>query len=367
MNFDALPVLMYHSVKYQQKNSWIHKHLSLTLKEFSRHIRTIHLCGFKTFFMDDAYLHLKGEKKLPVNSLVLTFDDGYADNWMFAFPLMKKYNIKGTIWVNPDFVNNDDSTLRPTLEDYWAGNITLEELNEYDGFLNWAEMNEMEKSGLVEIHSHTMTHTQYPVSDEIIDFVSPKSRIDWLHWNLYPEQKPYFLSDNKSKLPLGYPVYKTDKAIVAKRVIENGALSNALVDFVSNSGGEKFFDENNWKDTLNDFSKDFKKKHSGLYRIETKDEYLQRLKVELLQSKLILEKNLNKKINHLCWPFGAWNEEILELACKYGYDTTTAKGEKNIFGKRKYSRVDRIAWDNPKYQTKLFYPYAIFKILRTKI
>ena len=229
-----------------------------------------------------------------------------------------------------------------------------------------AVMREMEKSGLVEIHSHTMTHTQYPVSEEIVDFVSPKSRIDWLHWNLFPEEKPHFFSHNKSKLPLGYPVYKADKAIIAKRVIENGELSNALVDFVRNSGGEKFFNKDNWKNILDNFADNFKKDHANLFRKETKEEYIQRLEVELLQSKLILEKNLNKKINHLCWPFGAWNEETLELADKYGYETTTAKGGKNIFGKKRFNRVDRIALDNPKYQNKLFYLYAVFKILQYK-
>ena len=100
---------------------------------------------------------------------------------------MKKHKLKATIWVNPDFVDDEDHEIRPTLEDYWNGRLSLDELNIYDGFLNWEEMRLMEKSGYVEIQSHTMTHNKYPISDKIIDFVSPDTKIDWLHWNLLAE------------------------------------------------------------------------------------------------------------------------------------------------------------------------------------
>ncbi len=240
MNLDAVPVLMYHSVKLKPNNNWIHPHLSLTIKEINRHFKTFALTNFKTFFFDDLVEHLEGRKKIPNKGISITFDDGYRDNLVFAFPLLKKYGLKATIWVNPEFVDNSDDSIAPTLEDYWEGKITLKELQQIDGFLNWAEMHFMEKSGLIDIQSHTMSHTKYPVSDEIVDFVSPTTKIDWLHWNLFPEDKINFLRNQKNEIPLGYPIYKSERGNIARKVTESGELTSALIDFVKEKEANLF-------------------------------------------------------------------------------------------------------------------------------
>ena len=49
---------------------------------------------------------LKG-KNIPEKSIVLTFDDGYADIWIYAYPLLKKYGMCGTVFINPDFVDRE--------------------------------------------------------------------------------------------------------------------------------------------------------------------------------------------------------------------------------------------------------------------
>ncbi len=367
MNFDAVPVLMYHSVKYKRKDSWIHKHLSLTIDEFERHLKFFKMLGIKAYFLDDIYLHLKGEKKLPSRSITLTFDDGYTDNWVFAYPLLEKYGLKGTIFVNPDFVDNSDRKIRPTLKDYWAGKVSLDELNNYDGFLNWEEMRLLEKSGVMEIQSHTMTHTKYPVSDEIIDFVNPNTRIDWLYWNMFPEDKPYFLTNPKHKLPLGYPIYKAEKGNIARKLQEDGSIAETVTKFVNDKGGENFFKNPNWKEELLNLTKNIKENKSNIFKKESEEEYNQRITFELTESKRILSENLGKEINHVCWPFGGWDLKTVEKAIECGYHTSTAKGDKNIFGKKKFHNIDRIALDNPKYQNSSFYPYALFKYLKYKL
>jgi len=366
MKLNIIPVLMYHSIKYKRKNSWIHKHLTLEVEEFVRHVKLFNFLGMKTHFMDQLSDHIEGGKKLNANSILLTFDDGYKDNWIFAYPILKKYNLKGTIWVNPEFVDDNDDKLSPNLFDYWNGKVTLDELNTNDGFLNWVEMREMEKSGLIEIQSHSMSHTKYPISDEIIDFVNPSTRIDWLHWNLFPNEKPFFFSNNKSKIPLGYPIFKSEKANVARKVTECGILSKKLTQHVKENGGEQFFNNLNWKEELYKITSKIRNENSNLFIIESESDYEERMKYELLGSKKILENKLNKKINHICWPFGGWDSKSIQLSRKFGYRSSTAKGIKNNFNKRESHRVDRFAIDNLKYQNYLFYPYAIWKILKHK-
>jgi peptidoglycan/xylan/chitin deacetylase (PgdA/CDA1 family) len=321
----------------------------------------------KSFFLDELFDHLIGKNKLPFNSIVLTFDDGYRDNFTFVFPLLKKYKIKATIWVNPQFVNNDDAKIYPTLEDYWNNKISLEKLNKIDGYLNWEEMRLMEKSGYVDIQSHTLTHTRYPISNEIVDFVNPTTRIDWLYWNLYPHDKPNFITNPKHKIPLGYPIYKNEKGNIAKIVEETGELSEELIKYVKDNGESAFFNNSGWKDKLYRVSEEIKKNKYNLYKTESEEEYVLRIKHELKESKIILEEKLCKTINHVCWPFGGWNEITINIADQCGYLTNTARGQKNIFKKAKKNRVDRIALDNAKYQNLFFYPYSLYKIYKYKL
>ena len=77
----------------------------MTLNDFNRHLDFFNFLKIKTYFVDDLYPHLKGDKKLPFNSISIQFDDGYLDSFTFAFPLLRKYKLKATIWVNPDFVD----------------------------------------------------------------------------------------------------------------------------------------------------------------------------------------------------------------------------------------------------------------------
>lgn len=366
MNLTAVPVIYYHSVKYRRNPNWVHPYVTMHLKDFVRHIKFYSILKIRTFFMDKLYYHLKGENKLPVNSVILNFDDGYLDNFIFAYPLLKKYKLKATIWVNPDFVNNDDAQIRPTLEDYWNGKIGLDELNNYDGFLNWEEMRLMEKSGFIEIQSHTMSHTKFPISDKIEDFVNPNTKIDWLYWNLFSEDKPNFLTNPKFEIPLGYPIYEAQKGNIAVKYEETGALTQELINYVENNGGSQFFKSGNWKEKLFSLVNNFRDNHKNLYKHESKLEYEERIKNELCSSKKIIEQKLYKKVNHVCWPYGGWNETTEKLALECGYLTSTVRGEKNIFYKPKFYRADRFALDNPKYQNSLFYLYAIYKLLSYK-
>ena len=365
MNLSSVPVIYYHSVKHKVNNNWIHPYITMPLNLFQRHMKLIKNLGMKTIFMDDLYSHLNGEKKLPFNALNIHFDDGYLDNFVFAFPLLKKYKLKATIWVNPEFVDNSDRRIRPTLEDYWNGNKTLNELNEYDGVLNWEEMKLMEQSGLVEIQSHTMTHTKYPISDKIVDFYSPTTKIDWLHWNLFPEDKPYFFTKSKKDIPFGYPIYESAPSNIAQKCEESGELTKEIVEYVNNNGGKNFFNKNNWKEELFSISSNFKGNKSVTYIRESEKDFKLRVKSELLESKRIIENNLDKKVYHVCWPFGKYNDDVLKLATECGYKTSSIKGRRNLYNS-KQNIVGRIAIDNPKYQNFLFVPYTIFKLFGIK-
>jgi hypothetical protein len=176
---------------------------------------------------------MSGKKPLSGRSVMLTFDDGYLDNWVFVYPILKKYGMKGTIFVTTDFA---DPSLekRLNLDDVWQGRAIMEELQPA-GFLNWAEMKEMLDSGFIDIQSHGKTHTWYFSGPKIIDFHLPaeKSKYPWLFWNERPDQKPFYLNeDQQSFLPWGYPVLEHDKSLDVRRFFPDPEAIKGLLGFV---------------------------------------------------------------------------------------------------------------------------------------
>ena len=61
--------------------------------------------GFHAVSLSEIHAYLKTGAALPERAIGLTFDDGYLDNWVFAFPLLKKYGMKATVFMATDFVD----------------------------------------------------------------------------------------------------------------------------------------------------------------------------------------------------------------------------------------------------------------------
>ena len=90
---------------------------------FERQLQYLQEEGFQAVSLSEIHAHLATGAALPERAVGLTFDDGYLDNWVFAFPLLKKYGMKATVFMATDFVDPFDGC-RPTLDDVWSGRIT---------------------------------------------------------------------------------------------------------------------------------------------------------------------------------------------------------------------------------------------------
>ncbi len=77
--------------------------------------------GYHTITPDELYDFLAGTGKLPERPVLITFDDGYVDNYTTAYPILKKYNLKATIFVVTGF------------------------LSKRKGYLTWDQLREMEQ------------------------------------------------------------------------------------------------------------------------------------------------------------------------------------------------------------------------------
>ena len=81
-----------------------------------------------------------GKFELPAKPILITFDDGYYSNYEYIYPILKKYNVKVSIFVITDKIGQEIDVIK---------------------YLGWNECLEMQNSGLVEIFSHSKRHVFY--------------------------------------------------------------------------------------------------------------------------------------------------------------------------------------------------------------
>ena len=121
--------------------------LSNSSEMFERHLQYIK-CNFQSIF--PVY------GKIPSNSVCLIFDDAYFDFYYYAFPLLKKYKIKSVLAVPTEYILQD-TDLSPEKRLQFKHDDCFKEYKQAT-FCTFAELKEMQASGLVKIASHSHSH-----------------------------------------------------------------------------------------------------------------------------------------------------------------------------------------------------------------
>ncbi len=354
-----VPMVYYHSI-VDADDGWQFRHLSLPVSIFESHLKALQWADFHTISLQMLYEYMAEGKEIPLRSVVLTFDDGYLDKWVYAYPLLKKYGCHGTIFVNPDFVDPAE-ILRPNLEDAWSGRVSVHDLPT-GGFLSWQEMREMEKSGYIDIQSHGLTHTWYFSSAEIMDFHHPGDPYPWLAWNAHPERKHLWMTeDQHAFVPWGTPVYQHEKSLATRRYFPDEELDAVLVDYVRSHGGETFFQRVDWRQPLEQVATDYRQTQGDRGRFESDAEYKARLHRELAGSKQMIERQLDKTVDFLCWPGGGYNDTSVKISREVGYLSSEDSShdrriKKNRFGEdpSRWSRIHPpwFRWSERRFKYK---------------
>lgn len=170
IQFSYPRILMYHMIReHLPKNKSKFNRLRVKPNEFEKQLIWLKKNNFTSYTLSE----LIKLKEIPSKAVVITFDDGYEDNFTNAFPLLKKYNFKATIYVVIDRFDKN-----------WAIdkdlNILCDELNN-EPMLSDEQIKVMIQSGLIEIGSHTLDHVNLPelsFEEKTIEIKKSKEKLE---------------------------------------------------------------------------------------------------------------------------------------------------------------------------------------------
>lgn len=151
-----IPVFMYHHVNHHKGDI-----VTVTPDTFDAQMKYLSERGYRTLSADEL-VECAG-KNIEINgkAVAVTFDDGYLDNYVHAFPILKRYGIKAVIFLTADWVEKASRaahTGEASIPSHKEGKDLMSHGRFNEVVMNWDMVREMQESKLVEFYSHTMTH-----------------------------------------------------------------------------------------------------------------------------------------------------------------------------------------------------------------
>ena len=291
----------------------VYYHRILPFKGYDLDLDTFawHLDFYKKYFhVVDPEELLAMQERIDTKraSVLITFDDGFFDNYVFAYPMLKKHGLKALIFVPTSKIT--DGEKRATLEDYWQGKVTFEQLHKphreekaladslngvLDEFVRWDELREMRESGTFAIGSHGHMHVKIFTSDKVIGVYGLSS----VHWSY-----PYAIG---KKPQAGMPVFQMQSSLAGRRFI----VSDEFIDYslrIYNSSADRSLSE--LVDMLDRYP------NKGKYE----ESFCKRILDELEISIKLIEENIGIKPVFLSWPWGEYSSTGKQLAKRAGFE-----------------------------------------------
>lgn len=206
----AIPVLGYHSIANDEKDK---NPIIIGKKRFRDQMKAIKEAGYTTISVADLDDYLNNKKNLPRKSILITFDDGYEDNYLNAYPELKSLNMKATFFVAPSLLNQHR-------------------------YMSTGEVKELSDNGF-DIQSHTESHVDLnslPYDKQLEQMKNSKEEIEKITGkNVISAAYPMGLHNEDTlramkecNYSLGFTV---DRGFVSKRCKNKLELNRVLVDY----------------------------------------------------------------------------------------------------------------------------------------
>ena len=152
MTIDSIwiPILCYHRVCPVRERGQDSPSLCVTPEQFSKQMLLLKVFGYQPITVQNLTAILEDRKLPPKKAVCITFDDGYKDNYLYAFPILKRFSYPATIFLVTHNIG---------LKNFWdSGSLSL---------LNFNEIEEMSFKG-IQFGSHTASHLDLSQADEVL-------------------------------------------------------------------------------------------------------------------------------------------------------------------------------------------------------
>lgn len=311
----GIPAVLYHQINdYSNVNE----------KLFEEHIKYLAENGYKGITVSE-YINNKFDKK--AKNIMITFDDGYYDNYAIAFPILKKYNIKSTIFLNSFYIKNEErdninNVIKNSKE---ANKEAIDNYNQIGDattwqYMTWFEIKEMYKSGMVDFQAHSHKHAPIFVNKNLLGIIQ----------NSTGDSSDLYLYGRETKE--GDPEFRKRGECSTKGILIKKEFFRKF---------NEFYNENKENKNLNKLAQNFTEKYVGSLIIEECDSDAEdRIYKEGIKNKMEIENFIEGKVEVFCWPWGHRSKFGMKSLEKAGYRAfvTTKKGTNSIWGNNKKIR-----------------------------
>ena len=287
-NKKAVPIFLYHQVNPISSN--------VSPEMFEEHLKIIKKYNMETITISEYY-----NNNINKNSMLLTFDDGYYDNFKYVFPLLKKYNMKATIFLNTLYIM-DKRENEPEIKD--NNTINLEAMKKYiengkatiNQYMSWEEIKQMYYSGLIDFQAHSHKHMAIFTDTKIEGFTNKES-MEAPELYLYGE-----LEDN-------FPIFSKRGEYSGKAKIIKKEFFRIFKSFYEENIENKITDKNEILKKCQEFID----KNTEYFINESGTEYRRRIEEDYLENKKLIEKTLGNQVKFFCWPWGHRSKETISI------------------------------------------------------
>jgi|SRR3712207_6389812 len=298
----GVPIFLYHQ---------IHPNSKVTPELFEQHLLWLSRKGYHTMTITE-YMQEGASKK----TVLLTLDDGYYDNYKYVFPLLKKYHMKATIFLNTFYVAETREQEEEIQENGIANQKAILQYlktgcGESAQYMTWMEIKEMYQSGLVDFQAHSHKHMAVFADNKLQGF-SVAGEEDCTDTYLYQEKAkegyPKFRKRGEYSIP-GIQIQKEFFSIFEEYY--HTVLKKIKNEKKKIEEGQKFIDQ-----------------HTEYFHKITEKEFEMRVREDYLKNKKQIEEHLENNIDCFCWPWGHRSWEGIGILEKLGVKAfvTTKKG-----------------------------------------
>ncbi|AOT69051.1 polysaccharide deacetylase family protein [Geosporobacter ferrireducens] len=138
-----VPVLVYHHLlKNEENKQFLNNSAVLSVERFEEQMKMLYDNGYKTITLGQLESFVKGHIRLPKKSVVITFDDGYLSNYLYAYPILKQYGYTAAIFMITEVIPSSPQHFNP------------DKLN----YMSWIEMEKSEDCFEFPAHTHGLHH-----------------------------------------------------------------------------------------------------------------------------------------------------------------------------------------------------------------